>query len=223
MITGKEKPAENPRNSMVSVVYHPGFTQKTANSTGSAAVFIRISGFGSNPVKYTDPDGRSDDEPKGLIETWDVFIKNSNKTRSSIIETILGNLKINKSSNGVSIDYNRKTPLGEFKLHFGGKIAVLSESDRKEIAQHSYDGGHGPGVNLDDPSVAGIQLKIDEVLTSPSTIFGVSTDKKTGNDTFGFLAGDGTLVIYNPSAEDKGTAFYDPNGKYFEDHFETGF
>jgi hypothetical protein len=37
------------------------------------------------------------------------------------------------------------------------------------------------------------------------------------------LADDGTLVIYNPSAEDKGTAFYDFGGKYFKDNFDTGF
>jgi hypothetical protein len=30
----------------------------TANSAGSGLVFLRISGFGDNPVKYTDPDGR---------------------------------------------------------------------------------------------------------------------------------------------------------------------
>jgi hypothetical protein len=34
-----------------------GFTLKTTNSAGSGPVFIRISGFGDNPVKYTDPDG----------------------------------------------------------------------------------------------------------------------------------------------------------------------
>jgi hypothetical protein len=34
-------------------------THRTINSSGSAPVFIRISGFRSNPVKYTDPDGNS--------------------------------------------------------------------------------------------------------------------------------------------------------------------
>jgi hypothetical protein len=33
-------------------------TQRTANSAGSPLVFVRISCFGDNPVKYTDPDGK---------------------------------------------------------------------------------------------------------------------------------------------------------------------
>jgi hypothetical protein len=59
MITAREKPAESPQNSMISAVYYPEYTLKTANSAGSGPVFVRISGFGDNPVKYTDPDGRS--------------------------------------------------------------------------------------------------------------------------------------------------------------------
>jgi hypothetical protein len=35
-------------------------TQRTVSSAGSAPVFARISCFGGNPVKYTDPDGRDD-------------------------------------------------------------------------------------------------------------------------------------------------------------------
>jgi hypothetical protein len=31
---------------------------RTANSAGSGLIFMRISGFRDNPVKYTDPDGR---------------------------------------------------------------------------------------------------------------------------------------------------------------------
>jgi hypothetical protein len=33
-------------------------TRRTANSSGSGLVFVRISYFGNNPVKYTDPDGK---------------------------------------------------------------------------------------------------------------------------------------------------------------------
>jgi hypothetical protein len=35
-----------------------GCTLKTANSTGSGLIFVQISGFKANPIKYTDPDGR---------------------------------------------------------------------------------------------------------------------------------------------------------------------
>jgi hypothetical protein len=34
------------------------FTCQTANSTGASVVFSRISGFGLDPIKYTDPDGK---------------------------------------------------------------------------------------------------------------------------------------------------------------------
>jgi hypothetical protein len=34
-------------------------TRLTANSAGSAPVFVQISGFGENPLKYTDPDGNA--------------------------------------------------------------------------------------------------------------------------------------------------------------------
>jgi hypothetical protein len=40
-------------------------TQRTANSAGSALIFVRISCFYADPVKYTDPDGRSLDELLG--------------------------------------------------------------------------------------------------------------------------------------------------------------
>ena len=36
----------------------------------------------------------------------------------------------------------------------------------------------------------------------------------------GYLRSDGTLIIHNPSAEDKGTVFYDENGKTFERDFQ---
>jgi hypothetical protein len=46
MITAREKPAEIPRNSVVSAVYYLEFTRKTANSAGSGPVFVQIHGFG---------------------------------------------------------------------------------------------------------------------------------------------------------------------------------
>jgi hypothetical protein len=50
---------QKPGNSLTEVV----FPHKTVNSTGSGLIFVQISGFKANPIKYTDPDGRS---PKAL-------------------------------------------------------------------------------------------------------------------------------------------------------------
>jgi hypothetical protein len=43
-------------------------TCRTANSTGSALIFVRISGFGENPLKYTDPDGRTGSFPDNATD-----------------------------------------------------------------------------------------------------------------------------------------------------------
>jgi filamentous hemagglutinin len=44
-------------------------TRRTANSAGSVLVSAQISGFGENPVKYTDPDGKTTeiDELTGTV------------------------------------------------------------------------------------------------------------------------------------------------------------
>ena len=72
-------------------------------------------------------------------------------------------------------------------------------------------------MNLDNPSKQGIKDKIDEILTNPETQ--VRVRKK--DNTTGYLAPDGTLLIHNPSAEDKGTIF-SPNKpqEYFENKFK---
>jgi hypothetical protein len=45
------------------VLKQAGFTLKTANTAGSAAVFIRVSANAPNPVKYLDPDGNASNQP----------------------------------------------------------------------------------------------------------------------------------------------------------------
>ena len=57
---------------------------------------------------------------------------------------------------------------------------------------------------------------MDEILNDPNTKVG--TRKKDG--ATGYLGSDGTLIIHNPSVEDKGTVFVpdDPEG-YFNREF----
>ena len=57
---------------------------------------------------------------------------------------------------------------------------------------------------------------MDEVLNDPDTEVG--TRKRDGAKAY--LGSDGTLIIHNPSAEDKGAMFYDKNGEMFKRDFQ---
>ncbi|QQO10753.1 toxin TcdB middle/N-terminal domain-containing protein [Breznakiella homolactica] len=201
--------------------------ERNANLPGMGGVFNLVNlqlyhYAGNNPVKYTDPDGRSNDKgPLGFKETWDAFVSGSKKARSEIVGKWFGKADFEKNKRGFSFSYNKKLPFGgEINLHIEGGVAPqIPESDKKEIAQHSYDGGHGPEVNLENPTVDGIMERIDEILTDPNTEIGIGVDKGTKEPKIGYLADDGTLIIHNPTADDKGTAFYDPNGTVFYKDF----
>jgi hypothetical protein len=58
-------------------------TQKTANSQSGNGVFVQISGFGLNPVKYTDPDGKTPRDSKQFFSY----------TMGSDIGTLVTNVK----------------------------------------------------------------------------------------------------------------------------------
>ncbi|WP_044901969.1 hypothetical protein [Treponema denticola] len=53
-----------------------------------------------------------------------------------------------------------------------GASRDIPEEDKDEIAQHALDGGHGPEINLDNPTKQGIKDKMDEVLNDPDTEVG---------------------------------------------------
>jgi hypothetical protein len=84
------------------------FTLKTANSAGSAAVFVRVSGFRANPVKYTDPDGR-------YINITDLRIIrafNQMYAKSETFRTVINNFA--KDTNIVFQFSNMKHSTGEY-------------------------------------------------------------------------------------------------------------
>jgi hypothetical protein len=73
------------------------FPCKTANSACSPAVSARISGFRDNPVKYTDPDGKSDDwndawaellnDPTAMkADAWDLVTGETASQMDAIIQ-----------------------------------------------------------------------------------------------------------------------------------------
>ncbi|WP_191018344.1 hypothetical protein, partial [Treponema zioleckii] len=84
---------------------------------------------------------------------------------------------------------------------------AIPEADKKAIAQHSHDGGHGYEVNFDNPTEEGIRQRIDDILSDPNTK--VKTRKRDGSKLY--MADDGTALIYNPSADDKGTIYLPDN------------
>ena len=86
-------------------------------------------------------------------------------------------------------------------------IDAIQESDKNLIAQHSADGGHGYEVNLNNPTKEGIKQKIDEILSDSNTK--VKTRKRDG--AILYMAEDGTALIYNQRAEDKGTIYVPDN------------
>ena len=57
---------------------------------------------------------------------------------------------------------------------------------------------------------------MDEVLNDPDTEMG--TRKRDGAKAY--LGSDGTLIIHNPSVEDKGSMFYDKNRETFKRDFQ---
>ena len=172
---------------------------------------------GNNPIKYTDPTG----EAIAVIP----FIAPTVIAGAKAIGAWLGSLfvvGVAATAVGVTVDAaiddGSTTP--SIPILTEGEapgIDAIPNEDKDKIAEHSHDGGHGPEVNLDNPSQQGIKDKIDEILTNPETQ--VRVRKK--DNTTGYLAPDGTLLIHNPSAEDEGTIFYpdDEPQEYFENEF----
>ena len=163
-------------------------------------------------MKYTDPDGRA-----AMQLSFKELLKFAVKKAAPKADfaAVDGPLPIAEIIIGISTIYDiyqlAKTLTDEAE-----SSRNIPEEDKNSIAQHAHDGGHGPEINLDDPSEEGIKEKMDEILNDPNTKVG--TRKKDG--ATGYLGSDGTLIIHNPSAEDKGTVFYDENGKTFERDFQ---
>ena len=167
---------------------------------------------GNNPVKYTDPDGKAAMQ-LSFKELFKFAVKKA--APKAAFAAVDGPLLIAEIIIGIWTIYDiyqlTKTLTDEAE-----SSRNIPEEDKDAIAQHAHDDGHGPEINLEDPSEEGIKEKMDEILNDPNTKVG--TRKKDG--ATGYLGSDGTLIIHNPSVEDKGTVFVpdDPEG-YFNREF----
>jgi hypothetical protein len=95
-------------------------TKKTVNSSGSEPVFIRISGFKPNPIKYTDPDGK--------ITQSDHFSRNRNQNgyapanQDRMDKLVEMKLFSNKGNTGThNLKPNEDNPQGRWAAFTGGK------------------------------------------------------------------------------------------------------
>lgn len=169
-------------------------------------------------MKYTDPDGRATDQYSAvataavggaLLVSGLAFIAIKNLKNNDNITNGMDDLLL--AIVGTAVQAGRS-----FMARSIPK--AIPDSDKDKIADHASD--HNGEFDLNVPK-ENIRDKIDEVLRNPDTQTGKGVDKKTGNPKYGFLAPDGTLVIHNPSTEDKGTIFQpDDPQKYFDDNFK---
>nr|WP_305880045.1 RHS repeat-associated core domain-containing protein [Treponema sp. OMZ 787] len=167
---------------------------------------------GNNPVKYVDPDGRVAAQ-LSFKEILKFAVKKA--APKAAFAAADGPLPIAEIIIGIWTIYDIYQ-LAKTLTDEPGASRDIPEKDKDEIAQHALDGGHGPEINLDDPTKQGIKDKMDEVLNDPDTEVGIR--RKDGAKAY--LGSDGTLIIHNPSAEGKGTMFYDKNGETFKRDFQ---
>jgi RHS repeat-associated protein len=168
---------------------------------------------GNNPVKYTDPTGKS---LKGLLNTALNSVKNAAGNYQDAVTGKKSGLEFYKDT--------WKNMLETFEGYFDniknildGGTPSIPEGDKDKIAQHSYEEGHGAMYDLDIPTEEGIREKIDEVLTNPDTQVGA----RERDGAMGYLAPDGSLLIHNPSDEDNKGTMFKPNNpqEYFDKNF----
>jgi hypothetical protein len=201
-----------------------GYTLKTANSAGSGPVFIRISGFGSNPVKYTDPDGRTGEN--AYKRGYALKIEGTKQIAQGNTLLNIGThpLAYLLSNNAEIVSQGEKLiASGEINIAKGNLlIEIVKTGAISKIAHHSYKEEHARKLGLQ--TEADIVEKIDSILSDPNTQMGIEIDRKTNEYVYGFLASDGSLLIYNPGSEkNNGTIFMPSDKDYFDRNFSYDF
>jgi hypothetical protein len=120
--------------------FKPVFTLGTANSACSAAFYARISGIRANPLKYTDPDGRENDEPTVNVIFYYV---NQNTDRDSSFKRASETLSQGISGKVYMIGVTTET---EFKEKWDSLNSILS-TNSEQISNLTIF-SHGDTQNL---------------------------------------------------------------------------
>jgi hypothetical protein len=194
----------------------PDVTAVTAAFPEGGGVIIFIFSPRGNPVKYTDPDGRvgekANSRSKWLKAEGTKQIGQGNfliNAGTNLFAYLLSN-----NADMVSQGNNLKNK-GEINKAKGDLLSEIVRTGAiSKIAHHSYQEGHARELGLQTES--DIAAKIDSILADPGTQIGIEINRTTNEYTYGFLANDGTLLIYNPSDEkNNGTIFKPSNESYF--------
>jgi hypothetical protein len=187
-------------------------THRTTSSAASEPVFIRISGFRPNPIKYTDPDGRVDKHylGKGLAKEWEgkllVGIGNS------MIKAGWASVFINPAAPAVIDEGNFTIEEGLEKIEEGKNIQSRAWAADSIGKGHAYKnhvqsrnefgelGITGDGSDEDKERFVSL---INSVLENPTAH---KSNANSGHEMY-LDEERGIIVFYDPAHKDSGSAF----------------
>jgi hypothetical protein len=196
-----------------------------------AAAFPEGSGFvififfpGDNPAKFTDPDGRVGEKAHSRSK-WLKAEGTKQITHGNILINAGTNLFAYLLSNSAEIASQRNNikNKGEINKANGNLLSgIVGTGAISKTAHHSYQEGHAGKLGLQ--TEADIAEKIDSILTDPGTQIGIEINRTTNEYTYGFLATDGSLLIYNPSDEKNNDTIFNPlDDSYYNRIFSYDF
>jgi hypothetical protein len=180
------------------VIATGGRTLETATSVGGSATTVCLFVPPSICLVYTDPDGR-------FVIPWPLVITIVKEFVLPAIGAYLTVRAINETAEYAASIASIPSVVAI------AQAPVIPDSDKDKIAEHSWEAGHGGEHDLDIPTAEGIREAIDHVLNNPDTVVKEGKDKATGKPKYGYFAPDGTVIIHNPAAPDKGTIYKPDN------------
>jgi hypothetical protein len=173
-------------------------TLGTATSVGGLAATACFSVPDPICLVYTDPDGK-------FAIPWPLVIAIVKEFVLPAIGAYLTVRAINETAEYAASIASKPS------VAAAAQAPAISDSDKDKIAEHSWEAGHGGEHDLDIPTAEGIREAIDHVLNNPNTVVKEGKDKATGKPKYGYFSPDGTVVIHNPAAPDKGTIYKPDN------------
>jgi hypothetical protein len=178
-------------------------TQKTTNSQAGSGVFVQISGFGSNPVKYTDPDGRIFVESPGMKKNKDPNNERGYKINFSfygdtkVFVQLLPALDRSRSESGIQGDKGEMSLVENFP---SANIWLLGNPERRgpvvdQLAMEIYIASFGGEMNENGMTAPNGQ-NYKQVRNRIGAIWGlVAYLTNKGSDSIGAVKNEGRLPL----------------------------